>query len=171
MSGGDALPVGGPVRIRHSVRGILLTDDHEILLCRHIAAAGQVVWVVPGGGIEKGETLLSALGRELMEEVGFAVEGRPPHVWHRQMLAVDHLPGYDGVIHDYFLVRTAAFDARGTMSDEELAAENITGLRWWPVPEIVGYRGPDLFAPRDLGMLLTELITTGVPAAPVSLGP
>ncbi|MEU5246560.1 hypothetical protein AB0G81_21030, partial [Streptomyces asoensis] len=35
--------------------------------------------------------------------------------------------GYDGVVNDYVLVRSAGFLPRGGLSDEELAAENITG--------------------------------------------
>jgi 8-oxo-dGTP diphosphatase len=76
----------------------------------------------------------------------------------------------DGVINDYFLVRTASFGPRGTMSDDELATENIDGFRWWSLPEIAGYRGPELFSPRDLATPLTTLIADGVPAGPVPLG-
>jgi hypothetical protein len=50
--------------------------------------------------------------------------------------------GYDGVINDYCLVRAASFRPRGSMSDEELVAENIAGFRWWPPREIADYRLP-----------------------------
>lgn len=85
-------------------------------------------------------------------------------------MAAGHVVGYDGVVNDYFLVRTAAFDPRGALSDDELAAENISGLNWWHPQEVSGYDGPDLFSPRDLATPLTALITSGVPAAPVPLG-
>lgn len=39
--------------------------------------------------------------------------------------------GYDGVINDYFLVRTTRFDPRGELSEDDLAAEHISGMRWW----------------------------------------
>jgi ADP-ribose pyrophosphatase YjhB (NUDIX family) len=160
------------MRLRHSVRAIILTDDDHVLLCRHLIPGppGGVVWAPPGGGIEPGETPVAALQRELREEVGLAVHGSPPQVWHRTVVDPKHLPGHDGVVHDYYLIRTAAFRPSGTMSDEEFAAENITELRWWPVRDIVAYRGPDLFAPRDLATQLTALITHGVPAEPVPLG-
>jgi 8-oxo-dGTP diphosphatase len=38
------------------------------------------------------------------------------------------------------------------------------------VPEIVAYRGPDLFAPRDLVTPLTALLDHGPPAEPITLG-
>jgi len=164
------LGVSSP-NLRHSARAIVLTDDHRILLCRHVIPdpPGRVVWAAPGGGIESGETPLAALRRELAEEVGLAIDTNPPHVWHQEVVSI-HVPGYDGVANDYFLVRTPAFTPRGTMSDDELAAENITELRWWPLHDIVTHRGPDLFSPRDLATPLTALLNNGVPHRPVLLG-
>jgi ADP-ribose pyrophosphatase YjhB (NUDIX family) len=40
-----------------------------VLLCRH-EKANQQYWLLPGGGVDGGETLVRALQRELTEEVG-----------------------------------------------------------------------------------------------------
>jgi len=163
------LGVSSP-NLRRAVRAIILTEDDHVLLCRHIVPGGRAVWAAPGGRIESGETPLVALRRELQEEVGLALDDNPPHVWHRDVAAPDYLPGYDRAVSDYFLVRTAAFVPRGTMSDEELAAENISELRWWTMQDLAGYRGPDLFGPPDLAAQLAALVTHGVPATPIQLG-
>ncbi len=46
----------------------------QILLCRH-EKRGQEAWLLPGGGVNSGESLLDALHRELAEEIG--VVGAP----------------------------------------------------------------------------------------------
>lgn len=52
--------------------GIILNDDQtEVLLVKR---KDVPVWVLPGGGIEAGETPENALIREVAEETGFQVE-------------------------------------------------------------------------------------------------
>ncbi|MFF2777505.1 NUDIX hydrolase [Streptomyces sp. NPDC058052] len=158
-----------PLNLRHSVRAIVLDEEDRVLLCR-FALPERSVWATPGGGVEPGETPYEALRRELREEDGLVLEGEPPHVWHRRVVEPGYVRGYDGAVQDYFLVRTTAFDPDGALSRAELLAENITGFRWWRLPEIAGYPGPDLFGPRDLAGPLGRLIAEGVPARPLQMG-
>ncbi|ARZ72328.1 NUDIX hydrolase [Streptomyces albireticuli] len=155
------------------MRALVLDERDRVLLCRFAlreAAGTTVLWAAPGGGVAPGETPLGALRRELREEVGLALASDPPHVWHQEIVDPGMSRGYDGVVNDYYLVRAASFTPRGELTEEELAAENITGTRWWRARDVVDHRGPDLFSPRDLGTPLTALLTGGVPERPVRLG-
>jgi ADP-ribose pyrophosphatase YjhB (NUDIX family) len=61
----------GEPRIRVSA---ILGWQGRILLCRH-EKAGLERWLLPGGGVQVGESLIDALHRELDEEVGLLERG------------------------------------------------------------------------------------------------
>ena len=101
---------------------------------------------------------------------GAVTDAGPPHVWHQELAAPGHADGYDRAVNDYFLVRTTRFDPRGALSDDELAAAHITGMRWWRHRDIAEYSGTDLFSPRDIAAPLAALIAGDIPDTPVMLG-
>ncbi|MFG3015657.1 NUDIX domain-containing protein [Streptomyces cinerochromogenes] len=159
--------------LRHAVRAVILNEEDRILLCRFVLSEPSgtiVVWAAPGGGVKPDETPLDALRRELREEVGLILDNEPPHVWHQEAVDPGIAKGYDGIVNDYFLVRTTSFMPRGSLTNEQLAAENIKGMRWWQPQEILEYHGVDLFSPRNLGTPLAALIAEGIPSRPIRLG-
>lgn len=56
------------------VRAIVRAKDGKFLLVRHTYTSG---WHFPGGGVEKGDTMVSALAIELLQETGLRLQGKP----------------------------------------------------------------------------------------------
>lgn len=145
---------------------MVLDDDDHILLV-HFQFPNWTMWATPGGGVESGETLETAIRRELHEEVGLRDVELGPVIWERTH--VFPFAVFSGQYEKFFLVRTSTSAIEPLLSQEELLAEHVTASRWWSVQEI-REASDELFAPRDLASLLESLLTDGAPEEVVDTG-
>jgi ADP-ribose pyrophosphatase YjhB (NUDIX family) len=76
------------------VRGLVFDARGRVFLVKHSYIPG---WHLPGGGVEAGETLVTALTRELREEGNIELIG-PPELfgvyWNRRIAFRDHVALY-----------------------------------------------------------------------------
>ena len=107
-----------PVRLRVSA---LIAQDDAILLIRH-EKDGRQYWMLPGGGVEPGETLEEAIERELEEECGLDDVTLAGPIAIAESIAPDREPGGRHVVHVIF----EAMILRGTL---ELVASRDAAVR------------------------------------------
>jgi len=155
------------LRIREAVRAVLLTPQAEVLLVRFEFPNTGTRWALPGGGMEPGETHHQALERELAEEVGLRGAAVGPHIWTRLHI-IPFIDGkWDGQRERMYLVPVAErFQPEPHLSWEQLRAEYVFELRWWPIEDIADGLP---FVPATLATHLRALQSEGPPNRPVEV--
>jgi 8-oxo-dGTP pyrophosphatase MutT (NUDIX family) len=155
---------------RTAVRIILVDPAEKVLLIgSRNSDDGRVVWIMPGGGIEEGESVHEAAARELFEETGIqvapsAIEGP---VWTRS-----HRFSWQARLFDYrewFVVaRLERPHVVTPFAANPAEAANVVGIEWVDLPAL--RRWPDLVAPRRLAELLPPIFAGELPAEPIDTG-
>jgi 8-oxo-dGTP diphosphatase len=119
----------GEPRVRVAV---LVRWQNRILLCRQ-EKPGRAYWLLPGGGVDGGETLTAALRRELGEELGlwdhFPLEG-PIAV--AESIAPGWRPGDRHIVHVVF----GADLSHRSLEDVETKDAAVRGARLFSLDEL-----------------------------------
>jgi 8-oxo-dGTP diphosphatase len=110
----------------------LLHWNGRILLCRQ-EKPGKEYWLLPGGGVEGGETIMAALVRELREEVGL-----PDELLFEGPIAVAEsiAPGWTPEDRHVVHVVFAADLSHRSLEDVELNDVAVRGARLFSVDEL-----------------------------------
>lgn len=152
--------------VRHAVRVLLVDEQERLLLFRSAhELTGDAFWFPAGGGLEDGEDVRAAAVREVAEETGLADLELGPEVWHRR-----HVFSWRGERLDqrerWFLARVDHFDpeVHGWTEDEK---EDLTAFRWWSLDELEA--AEDTLVPRNLPLLLSDLLRHGPPPSPIEV--
>jgi mutator protein MutT len=114
--------------------GAVIVDGGRVLLVRRGKEPLRGRWIIPGGTVELGETLVDALVREIREETGLVVRPRD------LLTVVDRIESdggrvaYHYVIVDYLCERVSGEARAGSDAEEvawasphELAAYDLPG--------------------------------------------
>lgn len=116
-------------RIRVSA---LLRWRDGILLCRH-DKKGRDVWLLPGGGVHSGETLMDAIEREIREEVGI----EPPPL-EGPLAIVDSIAPKGTLVTKHVVHIIFAGEVAGSLESVASTDEAVSGHRLFRLDELDG---------------------------------
>jgi ADP-ribose pyrophosphatase len=71
------------IRFARPAVGVVARSGDEFLLIRQYRfIVDRMVWAIPSGGVDVGETAIEAAGRELLEETGYRAVHLEPILWY-----------------------------------------------------------------------------------------
>lgn len=116
-----------PTSLVPAVSAVVTDHEGRLLLQRR---KDNQLWSVPGGALELGESVLSALRREVLEETGFEVEAD-------RLIGVYSSPDYivaydDGEVRQQF---SLAFACHVTAGSVQTSSETMD-VQWFPPADL-----------------------------------
>ncbi len=146
---------------------IVSNDERVLLICFPHPDDGKHLWVMPGGGVEPGESQVAALRRELREEIDFDLPSVPPFIWHR---TYTYGPAHRRIrqTDSIYWVRATSFDARLDANPDDNERDAVIGARWWSPDELETTE--ERIVPRRLGEFVRRAIIDGLPDPPIDVG-
>ncbi|QXE17771.1 NUDIX hydrolase [Clostridium sp. 001] len=154
--------------IRKSARAILISSENKILLLKFKfpqIQSEKVLWVTPGGRVEKGENFEQALKRELFEETGLMFDSIGPWIWTKEVI-FNGKKGDFVSYERYYLIKSGNTD----ISFKNMTLNEVITLKdykWWSLDEIVS-SNEEFFTPQ-IGNLFLEIISGNIPNSPINI--
>lgn len=106
----------------------------RILLLRH-EKADREIWLLPGGGVKTGESLIRALQRELWEETGLFPEGDEVPL-EGPVAIVDSIAPQEGPKRKHVVHVIFAADVTGSLEDVVSRDDAVLGHRAFLMREL-----------------------------------
>lgn len=132
---GEAAPGAAENRPRIGAALLVFDNDGRLLLGRRGKEPNKGKWIIPGGGIKRGETWQQAGLRETLEETGLDVTILGPPVLHEIITPDEH--------------RIVIFARAGLANGYAAAGDDITALSWFRLDLLPDDAAPSVRAALD----------------------
>lgn len=151
-----------PTGARLAARLIMIDKNKRVLFLRATEPKTQhSFWVLPGGGLEAGESFEDAALREAHEETGCTFE-LGPYVWYRR-----HKHIWNGKPADqyerFYVAHTSEAVYNPTVEDDYIFSHS-----WLSMDELNEIE--EEFAPRNIRNLLVDILKGVYPEVPFDCG-
>ncbi|MEU4806355.1 NUDIX domain-containing protein [Actinosynnema sp. NPDC023587] len=148
---------------------VLLLDPHNRVLLIHARDPDQPKhhwWELPGGGVDRHETLADAARREVAEETGIHLDHLGPKLWIRESRF--HYRGHNHHRIDHvYLARTATAASQLALRPTDNEKHGLIERRWRTLHDLDS--STDKLLPPQLPRLLHQIIDGTLPTEPVIL--
>ena len=143
---------------RRIVGTLLVSRDNQVVLGYKDSNLGgrySGCWVVPGGGVEDGETDIEALYREIEEELGVDISG------YESVLVDDSLTGENETLHKItkepvcYKMHFLDYITKIPLDAEEFPIapkDDLADAKWIPLEELSRYK----FSPSTAELLVKQ---------------
>ena len=130
--------------VRPTARGIVVDPKGCVLLfhCQVDEADAdpdrpRSFWVLPGGGVEPGESFEDAVRRELIEETGIATHAVGPCVLEHEAVGWHPAFGWQDILYRdrVFLIRVTGAEV-ACLRPDAVAQAGYGGYRWWTAEQL-----------------------------------
>jgi 8-oxo-dGTP pyrophosphatase MutT (NUDIX family) len=141
---------------------VLVIDPQERVLLLHGRGLGPAgYWVLPGGGVEPGETPVQAAIREVWQETGLRLSESDvagPIESGEVAFSFGNVD-YRQQQH-YFATWVGGLDpvttsvGRFDPAEPDVDSRGLLSFNWWSLDQLRAYQSSDMLAPPDLAQIL-----------------
>ena len=146
---------------REAVRALIVTPDARTLLMRiRSPNTGVAFWILPGGGLEPGESDADGLRRELREELGLVDFTPGPLLWRRQ-----HTFNWrDRRLRQRERIYAVHTEAFAPAMNDDVEREVFVEFSWRAIADLAAM--PERLTPLHLAQIAASYVAHGPPAEP-----
>ncbi|UDY35967.1 NUDIX domain-containing protein [Dermatobacter hominis] len=155
---------------RRAARVVVFDPQDRVLLIEGRDPAGHNPggwWEIPGGGVDHGEEIESAVRRELWEEAGIRDAEIGPCVWTQQVSYT--FGGWRFEQDEWIHVARCDGTSNGPGGLEHLEAIAFGEQRWWAVEDVIAHRPRTI--PYRMVEFLEDLASGTWPDSPIDITP